>query len=102
MLVFSYLNNRAVVYLSDSLIYDSQTVTGEFNVEVDLTEFVEAGLTDLKIDVYNGELPYNSASPDWKIVYDIYFNEELIEFVSEAGGSSLGLVHTENHNLSDL
>ncbi len=102
-MIIKFINNRAVVYLSDSLIYDSQTVDGAFNIELELTKYVEAGLTDLKVDVYNGQPPYNTASPDWKIVYDIFINDELVDFVSEESKDGrIGLVHTETHDLTNI
>lgn len=102
-LVISYINNRAVVYMSDSLVYDSETVDGEVNVEVELTPYVESGMTNLKVEMYNGTPPYNTASPDWKVAYDIFINDQLVEFVTEESkDGKIGLVHTENHDLSDL
>lgn len=102
-LILKYINNRAVVFLNDSLIYDSKTVDGAFEVEVDLSEYVKAGMTDLKVELYNGVPPYNTASPDWQIAYDIFINDELVEFVSEESKDGrIGLVHTETHDLSTI
>ena len=102
-MAINFIDNRAIVYLNDSTIYDSETVTGIVDVTIDLTPYVSAGMTDLKVELYNGQPPYNTASPSWKIVYDIFINGELVEFVSEGErDGKVGLVHTELHDLKDI
>ena len=102
-LVLKYIDNRVVVHINDSIIYDSKTVYGAYDIEIFLTDYVDAGMTDLKVELYNGKPPYNIASPEWKIAYDIFINDELVEFVAEGKkDGELGLVHTEEHDLSDI
>lgn len=102
-LVLKYIDNRVVVHMNDSIVYDSKTVYGAYNIEIFLTEYVNAGMTDLKVELYNGKPPYNIASPEWKVAYDIFINDQLVEFVAEGKkDGELGLVHTEEHDLSDI
>ena len=102
-MVINYIDNRAIVYINDSTIYDSKTVNGVMDIRIDLTPYVEVGMKDLKVELYNGKPPYNVASPSWKIVYDIFINDELVEFVSEGERDGrVGLVHTEIHDLDDI
>lgn len=102
-LVLKYIDNRVVVHMNDSVIYDSKTVYGAYNIEIFLSEYVAAGKTNLKVELYNGKPPYNIASPEWKVAYDIFINDELVEFVAEGKkDGELGLVHTEVHDLADI
>lgn len=102
-LVLKYIDNRVVIHMNDSIVYDSKTVYGAYNIEIFLTKYVNAGMTDLKVDLYNGKPPYNIASEEWKVAYDIFINDQLVEFVAEGKkDGKLGLVHTEEHDLSDI
>ena len=102
-MIISHIDNRAVVHINDSVIYDSETLYGPVDVELDLTAYVNTGKTDLKVDMYNGKPPYNTSSPGWLIVYDLYVDDEIVEFVSEgAEDGRIGLVYTESHDLSEL
>ncbi|MFK7952653.1 MAG: hypothetical protein AB8B73_07375, partial [Ekhidna sp.] len=64
-LVLKYIDNRVVVHINDSIIYDSKTVYGAYDIEIYLSDYVNAGMTDLKVELYNGKPPYNIASPEW-------------------------------------
>ena len=92
-----------VAYINDSTIFDTGTVYGEYNRTIDLTPYVNADKNDLKVELYNGKPPYDTHSPSWMIVYDLFINDELVEFVrEEKNDGKVGLVFTERHDLSDL
>ncbi|MEO9870101.1 hypothetical protein [Ekhidna sp.] len=102
-LVLRHVDNRVIVYVNDSTIFDTGTVYGEYVRNIDLTKYVNAGQTDLKVELYNGKPPYDTMSPGWMIVYDIFINDELVEFVrEEKQDGKVGLVYTESHDLSDI
>ena len=102
-LVLRYVDNRVIVYINDSTVFDTGTVYGEYVRNIDLTKYVNAGQTDLKVELYNGKPPYDTVSPGWMVVYDIFINDELVEFVrEEKQDGKIGLVYTESHDLSDI
>ena len=102
-LVIRHVDNRVIAYINDSTIFDTGTVYGEYNVTIDLTPYVNEDKNDLKVELYNGKPPYDTHSPSWMIVYDLFINDELVEFVrEEKNDGKVGLVFTESHDLSDL
>lgn len=102
-MVIRHVDNRVVVSINDSTIFDTGTVYGEYVRELDLTGYVNANKTDLKVELYNGKPPYDTHSPSWMIVYDLFINDELVDFVTEEkNDGKVGLVYTETHDLSDL
>ncbi|WP_424962270.1 hypothetical protein [Ekhidna sp.] len=101
--VLRQIDNRAIVHVDDSVIYDSKTVAGDFNIEVDITKYVEEGAIELRVDLYNGKEPYNQLDTHWDIVYDIMRNDELVEFVRESGDDGrVGKVYSETFYLDEL
>ena len=104
-MIFSKIDNRVVVQMDDSVIYDSKTIGGnpDLNLRVDLMDFYNLGMYSLKVDLYNGVEPYDpQMDSDWRIVYDIYRGTELIEFIAESGSDGrVGLVFSETHSLDD-
>lgn len=101
--VLRQIDNRAIVHVDDSVIYDSKTVAGDFNIEVDITKLVEEGAIELRVDLYNGKEPYNQLDTHWDIVYDIMRNDELVEFVRESGDDGrVGKVYSETFYLDEL
>ncbi|MEO9870109.1 hypothetical protein [Ekhidna sp.] len=103
-LVFSLVDNRSVVYINDSIIFDTGIIVGgTYEKEIILTEFVEAGKTELKVELYNVNPPSETKRPGWMIVYDILINDELIEFVRDKKNEGkVGLVYSETYDLSDI
>ncbi len=102
-MVIRHVDNRVVVSINDSTIFDTGTVYGEYVREIDLTSYVKANKNNLKVELYNGKPPYDTHSPGWMIVYDLFINDELVDFVTEErNDGKVGLVHTERHDLSDL
>ncbi|MEQ8627622.1 hypothetical protein [Ekhidna sp.] len=101
--VLRQIDNRAIVHIDDSVIYDSKTVAGDFNIEIDISKYVEEGAIELRVDLYNGKEPYNQLDTHWDIVYDIMRNDELVEFVRESGDDGrVGKVYTETFYLDEL
>ena len=103
--VFRKIDNRVLLHVEDSLIYDSGTVGGnpDLEIEIFLTEYVEAGKTEIRIDGYNGVEPYDQADSHWELVYDIYINDEIMDFVREANDKGdVGKVFEEIHFLNEL
>lgn len=103
MVVLRQIDNRAIVHIDDSVVYDSKTVAGDFEIEVDITRYVEEGAIELRVDLYNGKEPYNQLDAHWDIVYDIMKNDELVEFVRESGDDGrVGKVYSETFYLDEL
>ena len=103
LLVLRYIDNRALVHIDDSVIYDSETVAGAFNIEIDLSPYVAEGKTELRVDLYNGRPPYNTTDSHWELAYDIYVNGELADFVREGERDGrIGNVFSETHYLDDI
>lgn len=104
-IVFRKIDNKAILFIEDSVIYDSGTIAGnpDLEVEIFLTEYVERGQIEIRIDSYNGVEPYNQADSHWELVYDIYKNDEIIDFVREANDNGdVGKVFEEFHYLDEL
>ncbi len=104
-IIFRKIDNKVLLHVEDSLIYDSGTIAGnpDLEVEIFLTEYVEAGKIEIRVDGYNGVEPYNQADSHWEIVYDIFKNDEIIEFVREASDrGEVGKVFEEFHYLDEL
>lgn len=103
-LVLRHVDNRAVVYINDSTIFDTGDMpAGPYEKEIDLTEYVKTGKTDLKVELYNSNPPKEAMKPGWMIVYDIFANDELVDFIREQKNeSTVGLVYTEVHDLKDM
>ncbi len=59
---------------------------------------------ELRIDLYNGLDPYdNQVDLHWELVYDLYINDEIVEFVAESDDDGkIGRVFSETHLLNDL
>lgn len=104
-IVFRKIDNKVILFVEDSVIYDSGTIAGnpDLEVEIFLTEYVERGQIEIRIDSYNGVEPYNQADSHWELVYDIYKNDEIIDFVREANDNGdVGKVFEEFHYLDEL
>ncbi len=104
-IVFRKIDNKALLFVEDSLIYDSGTIAGnpDLEVEIFLTDYVKRGQIEIRIDSYNGVEPYNQADSHWELVYDIYKNDEIIDFVREANDNGdVGKVFEEFHFLDEL
>ena len=103
-LILKHVDNRVVIYINDSTIFDSgEVLGGTYEREIDLTEYVINQKNNLKIELYNTNPPDESMRPGWMIVYDIFINDELVEFISEKRNESReGVVFTESYDLSDI
>jgi len=103
--VFRKIDNRVLLHVDDSLIYDSGTVGGnpDLEIEIFLTKYVEMGKNEILIHGYNGVEPYNQADSHWELVYDIYINDQIVDFVREANDKGdVGKVFEEVHFLNEL
>lgn len=104
-IVFRKIDNRVLVHVDDSLIYDSGTLGGnpDLAIEIFLTKYVVMGKNEIRIDGYNGVEPYNQADSHWELVYDIFINDEIVDFVREANDKGdVGKVFEEIHFLNEL
>ncbi|MEP1094370.1 MAG: hypothetical protein ABJG78_04640 [Cyclobacteriaceae bacterium] len=104
-IVFRKIDNRVLLHVADSLIYDSGTIgdNPELEIEFFLTQYVAEGKNEIRIDSYNGVEPYNQADSHWELAYDIYKNDELVEFVREASDTGdVGKVFEETHYLDEF
>ena len=103
-LVLNHVDNRVIIYINDSTIFDTGIVPGgPYEKEIDLTDLVQSGETDLRVELYNSNPTDETIKPGWMIVYDIFVNDELIDFIREKRNETKeGLVYTETHDLSDI
>lgn len=104
VLILRHVDNQVIIYINDSTIFDTGVLTGgPYEREIDLTEYVEAEKTNLKVELYNTNPPTETMRPGWMIVYDIFINDQLVDFIREKRNESReGLVYTETHDLSDI
>lgn len=105
VLVFRKIDNRARVFVDDEEIYDSGTIPGnpELDVEIDLTKYLDGGAELLRVDLYNGIEPYTQVDSNWLIVFDIFHNGEVIDFARDSGSDgAVGVVFSETYYFDDL
>ncbi|MFY0608072.1 MAG: hypothetical protein JXR10_15235 [Cyclobacteriaceae bacterium] len=91
-LVFSKIDNKVNVYIDDELIYTSEAIhkNPELDIEIDLTPYIKAPMSILKIDLFNGEEPYHDQlDPAWEVRYEIFYGAELLDFIHEIDDNNL-------------
>ncbi len=105
LLKFSRIDNRVTVYADDVLVYDSETVHSnpELDIQVNITSALAQEPDSLKVTVYNGEPPYTMMEdPEWEIHYELIINGEEIDFVFEhAENNALGMVFSKRYSVND-
>jgi len=101
----SVIDNKANVYINDSLIYTSGTVDGnpEVNIQIDLSSLITTGEKTLKIELLNGLEPYHAQDDaKWGLDYDLVVGGEIVDFVSEHGeDNTIGKVFEYNYQFMD-
>lgn len=103
-LILKHVDNRVIVYMNDSTVFDTgMQPGGPYEKEIDLTQFVNANKTNLKVELYNSNPPNETMKPGWMIVYDIFINDEVVEFVTEKKNEgTVGVVFTETYDLATI
>ncbi|MEQ9007019.1 MAG: hypothetical protein RLP12_03980, partial [Ekhidna sp.] len=83
---FTKVDNRAHVYIDDSLIYKSDYTLGGANevaYEVDISSYINNS-EKLKVVLYNGVEPYDEqVDTYWEIMYDLILDGEVVDFIHE-------------------
>ena len=105
-LIFFTLDNYALVFVDDSLAFDTREVKAgtKDEVLVDLNPFITGNDSVVKVEGYNTEC--NSCQVNnYEFVYEIYRDGEGIEYVSEYSNHKhqpTGLRLTRTHYLEEL
>ena len=104
-LLFTYIDNRVEVYAGDSLIFDSGFIEGNPDLQLQV-DFDPNNLKSntLTVNLLNGEdVEVEQIDRHWEITYEIFKNEEPIEYQSESGDNyETGLVFSMEYDLNDL
>ncbi len=105
-ILFSKIDNRAKVYVGDSLIYDSKIIDGtpKLALKVNLNPYLKKGTNKVKIELFNGSgIGFFEHDQHWEIYYEIFEDDHPIDFMSEKSNNGKeGLVFTMNHELEIL
>lgn len=106
-LLICKVDNKVKAYVDDSLVFASNSIHGkkEVDIDVNMTPFVKTGEEVIKVELYNGDEPYDIPQNDtrWTIFYEIIIEGELVDFVSETKRDSrLGKVFEMTHTISEL
>lgn len=104
--VISRIENRAHVYVDDSLIYKSDyhiSTKDGVNEQIDIRSYVENGAKKLTVALYNGNEPYkNQTDTYWEIMYDLILDGEVVDFVHEKRNETkLGRVFEAEYVIED-
>ncbi len=82
--LFSKIDNRVYAFVNDELVFDSQFIDGnpELNLSLDLNPFLKKGTNVIKIQLENGSI-LNAFIVDthWAIRYEIFENGESYDYV---------------------
>ena len=104
-LLFTKIDNRVEVYAGDSLIFDSGFIEGNPDLQLQV-DFDPNNLKSntLTVNLLNGEdVEVEQIDRHWEITYEIFKNEEPIEYQSESGDNyETGLVFSMEYDLNDL
>ena len=103
-ITFSKIDNRAYVFINNELVFDSQFIDGnpELNLSLNLSPFLKKGDNLLKVQLENGS-NLNAFVNDthWTIRYEIFENGESYDYAYESsknGGAGL-IVYEKEHNI---
>ncbi|MEP0369357.1 MAG: hypothetical protein ABJN36_02360 [Cyclobacteriaceae bacterium] len=100
---FKKIDNRAKVYVADSLVYDSETIDGNpgLDIMVNLTPHLIEGKNQIKVELYNGSGEgFESFDEKWEIFYEILENDFPIDFLTEKSSNGKeGLVLSMTHEI---
>ena len=105
-ITFSKIDNRAYVFIDDELIFDSQFIDGnpELNLSLNLSPFLKKGDNLLKVQLENGS-NLNAFINDtyWTIRYEIFENGESYDYAYESSkNGKAGLIVYEKEHIISL
>ncbi len=84
---FNKINNKAKIFVDDSLIYESETIHTGYEVDyfIDISPYISIGAEIIKVELYNGVEPYNEQTDrKWEIMFDVVLDGEVVDFVNES------------------
>ena len=103
-ITFSKIDNRVYAFVNDELVFDSQFIDGnpELNLSLDLNPFLKKGTNVIKIQLENGSI-LNAFIVDthWTIRYEIFENDESYDYAYESSknGQTSLIVYEKEHNI---
>ena len=103
-IAFSKIDNRVYAFVNDELVFDSQFIDGnpELNLSLDLNPFLKKGTNVIKIQLENGSI-LNAFIVDnhWTIRYEIFENAESYDYGYESSknGKAGLIVYEKEHNI---
>lgn len=103
-IIFYKLDDFAKVYINNKMIVDTGEKFGmapKNEVLVDLTPYLESGIQQLKVELYNAQCVDCNLNR-WAVFYEVFEGEESLEFVSEDSNDKnddLGLKVTNTHQI---
>ena len=103
-ITFSKIDNRVYAFVNDELVFDSQFIDGnpELNLSLDLNPFLKKGTNVIKIQLENGSI-LNAFIVDthWTIRYEIFENDESYDYGYESSknGQTGLIVYEKEHNI---
>ena len=105
MLIFNKIDNTVNIFINDSMIFTSGLISDnpELDLRVDLTPFIIEGSEKLRIELYNGQEPYDDQiDPYWEVRYDLILSDELADFDHAfEKNNAIGLVYTNEYIISE-
>ena len=103
-IIFSKIDNRVYTFVNDELVFDSQFIDGnpDLNLSLDLNPFLKKGTNVIKIQLENGSI-LNAFIVDthWTIRYEIFENAESYDYGYESSknGKTGLIVYEKEHNI---
>ena len=103
-ITFSKIDNRVYAFVNDELVFDSQFIDGnpELNLSLDLNPFLKKGTNVIKIQLENGSI-LNAFIVDthWTIRYEIFENDESYDYAYESSknGQTGLIVYEKEHKI---
>ncbi len=105
-LEFIQVDNKVEVLVNDSLIYTSNTLDNNPNIEggleVNLRPYLTNNRDEVIVKLYNGHEPYNKDEDDkhWEIEYSLWLNQTEYDLMwNEGDDNRTGLVSEEKYYL---
>ncbi len=100
---FYKIDNRVKVFLAEELVYDSDLIDGnpELNIDVNIEKYLKKGLNSIKVELYNGsDMNDFIADTNWEIRYEIFNNGESIDYLHQLSKKGTeGLVFEYKHDI---
>ena len=103
-IAFSKIDNRVYAFVNDELVFDSQFIDGnpELNLSLDLNPFLKKGTNVITIQLENGSV-LNAFIVDthWTIRYEIFENDESYDYAYESSknGQTGLIVYEKEHKI---